>query len=371
MAQSHDRASELLASPSGMGLQLEVPAAGDVVAPSLPCLEHETDPLSDVLRTVRLTGALFFLVDASSPWGIEVPHVKKFAEIILPRAQHVVSYHIVLKGFGWASIPNVAATRFDAGDVLVFAHGDPYSMLSAPDQPPEFDTAATLQFFREMAAGNLPFVVEEGGGGAERAQFVCGFLGCDMQPFNPLLSTLPRFLHVKRAAAAPEGLLGHLIELTLAEARTHRVGGDCIRLRLSELLFVEVVRRYLETLPAGQTGWLSGLRDAAIGRALSLLHGRPARSWTLNDLAKHVGVSRAVLAERFACLVGCPPMQYLTLWRMQIATRLLAEQVMKVAAVAHEVGYESEAAFSRAFKKVMGVSPAEWRRHRAPAIERR
>ncbi|MCI0430662.1 MAG: AraC family transcriptional regulator [Rhodospirillales bacterium] len=317
---------------------------------------------------VQLTGALFFLVDASSPWGVEVPRAEKFAAIILPRAQHVVSYHIVLKGSGWASMPNLGSTRFDAGDVLVFAHGDAYSMLSAPDQRPEFDTEATLQFFRDMAAGKLPFVVVEGGGGPERAQFVCGYLGCDIQPFNPVLSALPRLLHVKRPAASPEGLLDRLIELTLAEAQTHRVGGDCIRLRLSELLFVEVVRRYLETLPAGETGWLSGLRDPAIGRVLSLLHEHPGRPWTLHELAERAGVSRAVLAERFAHLVGCPPMQYLMHWRMQIAARLLADRAMKVVAVAHEVGYESEAAFSRAFKKLAGVSPAAWRSHQASRV---
>jgi AraC-like DNA-binding protein len=319
---------------------------------------------------VKLTGALFFLVDATFPWGIEVPRADRFAAIILPRAQHVVSYHIVLQGAGWASIPNVASTRFNAGDILVFPHGDPYSMLSGPGQSPEYDGEATVRFFHDMAAGKLPFVVEEGGGGAERTQFVCGYLGCDIRPFNPVLSALPSLLHVKRPGAAPEGLLERLVELTLAEARTHRVGGDSIRLRLSELMFVEVVRRYFESLPEGQTGWLSGLRDPAIGRVLAMLHERPARPWTLHELAEQAGVSRAVLAERFAHLVGCPPMQYLTLWRMQVAARLLADSAMKVTATAHEVGYESEAAFSRAFKKVTGVSPAKWRKPPASGIGR-
>jgi AraC-like DNA-binding protein len=310
---------------------------------------------------VKLTGALFFLVEASSPWGIEVPDADKFAAIILPRAQHVVSYHIVLKGSGWAEIPGGDHVRFEAGDVLVFAHGDAYSMLSAPGQRPEYDEQATLQFFRAMAAGKLPFVIEEGGGGPERAQFVCGYLGCDIRPFNPVLATLPRLLHVKRQRAAPDGLLGRLIELTLMEAQTSQAGGASIRLRLSELMFVEVVRRHLETLSAGQTGWLSGLRDPAIGRVLSMLHAHPAHPWTLGELATRAGVSRAVAAERFTHLVGCPPIHYLTLWRMQIAARFLSDGAMKVAAVAHEVGYESEAAFSRAFKKITGVSPAAWR----------
>jgi AraC-like DNA-binding protein len=331
--------------------------------PSLGCTGCGADPLSDVLRTVRLAGALFFLVDASSPWGVEVPHASAYTAILLPRAQHVVSYHIILEGSGWASIPGVASTWFEAGDVLVFPHADPYSLLSAPGQPPEFEIEATLQFFRDMAAGRLPFVIQEGGGGPERTRFVCGYLGCDVRPFNPVLSTLPRLLRVRRAAGASADLLDRLIELTLAEAGARRIGGECIRLRLSELMFVEVVRRHLEALPANQTGWLAGLRDPLVGRVLAVLHEHPAHPWTLQELAGRAGTSRAVLAERFAHLVGCPPIQYLTLWRMQLAARLLADGAVKVAAVGHEVGYESEAAFSRAFKKVTGMPPALWRSH--------
>jgi AraC-like DNA-binding protein len=324
-------------------------------------MRHGTDPLSDVLRTVKLTGALFFLVDASFPWGVEVPHAEAFSSIILPRAQHMVSYHIILKGAGWASIPSVTSTWFEAGDVLVLPHGDPYSMLSEPGQPPEFDIEATMNFFRDMAAGRLPYVTREGGGGEPHSEFVCGFLGCDMRPFNPVLATLPRLLRIKGAHDGHEDLLSRLIDLTLAETRRPRVGGESIRLRLSELIFVEVIRRYLETLPAHETGWLSGLRDPAIGKVLVMLHEQPAYPWTLNELASRACMSRAALAARFSHLVGHAPMQYLTLWRMQIAARLLADSSMKVAAVGQEIGYESEAAFSRGFKKTVGVSPAKWR----------
>jgi AraC-like DNA-binding protein len=323
-------------------------------------LAAASDPLSDVLRMVKLSGALFFLVDASSPWGVKVPAAGAFAPIILPRARHVVSYHIVTHGAGWAAVPGMAPLRFAAGDVIVFPHGDAYAMLSAPDSPSQFEPEGALDFFRAMAAGELPFVVPEGGGGPERARFMCGFLGCDARPFNPLLATLPRLMHVGRPAGA-EDLLDRLIGLTLAEARTHRPGGEAIRLRLSELMFVEVVRRYLEALPADQTGWLAGLRDPGTGRALALLHERPAHPWTLEQLAAQSGLSRSVLAERFTRLVGQPPMQYLASWRVQVAARLLADGAAKVAAVGLEVGYASEAAFSRSFKKLAGVSPAAWR----------
>lgn len=332
-----------------------VRASGSLAGPS-------RDPLSEVLRTVKLTGALFFLVEASSPWGVVVPHAGVFGPIILPQAQHIVSYHIVLEGSGYASVSGGQPTRFAAGDVIVFPHGDPYAMLSEPGRPPASAAEEAMQFFRDMAAGRLPFVVAEGGGGPERAQFVCGFLGCDARPFNPLLATLPRLLHMRRPADLESDLLDRLIELTLAEARVGRAGAECIRLGLSELIFIEVVRRYLSTLGTDGTGWLSGLRDPAVGRVLAALHERPAHAWSLEELARHTAMSRSALADRFVQLVGCPPMQYLTQWRMQLAARLLADGAMKVGAVGREVGYASEAAFSRTFKRIAGTSPAGWRR---------
>ena len=361
MVPAHDRTSWLLAASSTMLRQDRTTDAATTAGLPVSCDAPGIDPLSDVLRTVKLTGALFFMVDASFPWGVEVPRADAFSSIILPRAQHVVSYHVILKGVGWAKIPEGTSTWFEAGDVLVFPHGDPYSMLCAPGRPPEFDAEATLDWFRDMAAGKLPFVSSEGGGGEPRSKFVCGFLGCDMRPFNPVLSTLPRLLRIRRSGTGHDDLLSHLIDLTLAEARHRRMGGESVRLGLSELIFVEVIRQYLESLPAHETGWLSGLRDPSIGKALTMLHEQPAYPWTLNELARRAGMSRAALASRFSHLVGHAPMQYLMLWRMQIAARLLADRSMKVAAVGREIGYESEAAFSRAFKKAVGVSPAVWR----------
>ncbi|MEX2128169.1 MAG: AraC family transcriptional regulator [Xanthobacteraceae bacterium] len=361
MSGRHDRASESLAAPS----VVQPPLAGSSVtlAPESAVAGDPAahDPLSDVLRMVKLTGALFFLVDASSPWALEVPRARVFASFILPGARHVISYHIVMQGSGWISVSGDPPIGFAAGDILVFPHEHSYAMRSAPEPRSETNATDALDFFRAMAAGELPFVVTEGGGGPERARLVCGFLGCDARPFNPLLATLPRFMHVQRLAGVQNDLLDRLIDLTLAEAPMRRAGGECIRLRLSELMFVEVVRRYLEALPADQTGWLAGLRDPAIGRVLALLHERPAHAWTLEELARQVGMSRSVLADRFTHLVGRPPMQYLIHWRVQVAARLLADGATKVATVGQEVGYASEAAFSRTFKKIAGVSPATWR----------
>jgi len=253
--------------------------------------------------------------------------------------------------------------------VLVFPRGDGYFMSFARQEPTPPDVDLASGFMKGMTAGQLPFVVQFGGGGAERLSVVCGFLGCDVRPFNPLLATLPRMLHIKGVAGRQDDRLDRLLELTLAEARQPAPGGESVRLRLSELMFVEVIRRYLGGLPPEQAGWLAGLRDEYVGRALALLHERAAHGWTLDELAGDVGMSRSAFADRFARLVGEPPMQYLTRWRMQMAARLLADGTAKVAAVALEVGYDSEAAFSRAFKKLVGVSPAAWRATRlAPAV---
>jgi hypothetical protein len=226
VAGSHDAASGFLVESSGAG---ESPGI---------------DPLSDVLRAVRLTGAVFFEVRARSPWVIEVPDTAALASVTLPRAQHVISYHVVTRGSCRGALLDGASVELAQGDVLVFPHGDPYVMAMAPDVRGGPDAAAVLAFMAEMAAGRLPFTVVEGGEGSEQLGLVCGFLGCDVHPFNPLLAALPRLLHVRRAFVAGDPL-GRLIDFALAESQERRAGGECVRLRLSELMFVEVVRRYL------------------------------------------------------------------------------------------------------------------------------
>lgn len=356
MAKDHDSASDLLAQAS---------AGQTPVATALACAVDSAvmiDPLADVLRRVKLSGALFFMIDAGAPWRVDVPQGKVFASIILPRAQHVISYHIVTRGSCWGRLNGGAPIALETGDIIVIPHGNAYGITITPNDPSTMDLATVLGFFRSMAAGELPFTIEEGGGGSERLNLVCGFLGCDVRPFNPLLATLPRLLHVPRPPNPDTDMLGKLIDLTLTESRQPRTGSEAVRVRLSELMFVEVVRRYLAAMPAGQSGWLAGLRDPTVGRALARLHERPAHPWTLEELAGEVGVSRSTLADRFTHFVGQPPMQYLTQWRMQVAADLLADGTTKVSAVARDVGYASEAAFSRAFAKAAGSSPAVWRR---------
>jgi AraC-like DNA-binding protein len=320
------------------------------------------DVLSDLLRTVRLTGAAFFDVAGREPWAAEQPPREMVLPKVFPGAEHLIAYHVVTEGHCYAGIVGGAATALEAGEVVVFTQGDPHVMSSARGMRAE---PVPAEAFAVAAAGPLPYVVSYGEG-AVSARLVCGFLACDARPFNPLLESLPPVIKAG-AKAGDGGWLGSFIRVAVAESETKRAGGESVLAKLSELMFIEVVRRHLEGLPAEQAGWLAGLRDPFIGKALSLLHAQPAYNWTIEELAKQVGQSRSVLAERFSDLVGTPPLHYLAKWRMQIASESLCAGSANVASIAAEIGYESEAAFSRAFKKIIGVPPSVWRRRARPS----
>lgn len=308
------------------------------------------DPLSDVLRVVRLTGAYFYLVEASAPWSVAATAARELAPRVLPDSEHLISYHVVTSGSCWGGVEGQAQVYLQTGDVIVFPHGDAHFMSSAEGE-------RTRHVSQTAAPQRYPETVIIGAGDCD-ATLVCGFLGCDARPFNPLLSSLPPRLHVRGGAT---GWLSEFPRQVVAESRQQRAGALTMLTRMAELMFVEVVRRHLEALPPEQSGWLAGLRDPIVGAALALLHERPANEWTLADLAAVCGTSRTVLAERFTELIGVAPMQYLTRWRVQLAANLLAATSAKVASIGEQVGYSSEAAFSRAFKRETGRSPAEYR----------
>ena len=323
-----------------------------------------SDTLSAVMRAVRLTGAVFFTVDATAPWATETPAAAEIAHRIVPGADHLIDYHVIAAGACWGGIVGEPAVRLEAGDVIVFPHGDTHVMSSAPGMRGSPDPS-----IYRSAGTQLPIPIRRAGGG-EPVEVICGFLGCDARPFNPLLATLPRTIHVRRQAN-DDGVIGQFVKIALAESAARRAGSETVLARLSELLFVEVVRRHLATLPLEHRGWLAGLRDAQIGRALATLHDRPAHPWTLEELAGEVGMSRSALAERFAQFVGVPPMQYLAQWRVQLAATLLSSTAMGLAEMAGQVGYGSEAALSRAFKRWVGVAPALWRQGKRDATQPR
>ncbi len=329
-------------------------------------LSHDT--LSDVLRRLRLRRAVFFNVSGHSDWAAEAPPAKELAPLLLmPCVGHVMAYHAVVQGSCWAGIPGEPPVRLDAGDVVMFPHGDAHVVSSAPRMrgTGDFSWMPGAKFDRlplHLAYSGLDAVLSEPRDGTAAATIVCGFLGCDLPLFNPLLAALPRMVHLR--ASNDDAWIASLVQQAVAESHARRPGGKAMLARMGETMLVDAVRRYADQLPESSAGWLAGLRDRFVGRALALMHGEPARGWTIDELGQRIGLSRSALHERFVQLIGVPPMQYLARWRMQAAERALIETRDTVAAIALDVGYESEAAFSRAFKRAVGTPPAAWRRER-------
>ena len=339
---------------------------------SPPLLDHGTmsgDTLSDLLRGVRLRGAIFFNLECVDPWVAETPRSSEIIPGIMPGVDHLMPFHGIASGSCWAGVVGEETVRLNEGDVVLFPQGDHHVMSSAPGM-----RAARVEHAIYFAPRppQLPFsltITNQGGttarldgGGREETRVVCGYLGCDAKPFNPLLASMPRVLRMPGLAAERNSWIASFLRSAVQESNRKQPGGEAVLERMSEMLFVEVLRQYADTLTPDQTGWLAGMRDPAVGRALALMHERPAEPWTLERLGEQAAVSRSTLHERFVHFIGQPPMQYLTQWRMQLATGWLRNTDAKVIDVALEVGYENEAAFSRAFKRAVGTSPGAWRR---------
>jgi len=328
------------------------------------------DTLSDVLRCVRLRGAVFFNITGSSEWAAEAPPAKDIAPLLMPGVEHVMEYHVVAQGTCWAAIPDGPSVQLGPGDVVLFPHGDAHVVSSAP----RMRGKSAAGFLAGTKLDEFPLRLSYDGVNVSHsvpaardanATLVCGFLGCDARPFNPLLAALPRLLHLP--TSADNAWIASFTQQAVAESHARRPGGEAMLARMSEMMFVDAVRRYADRLPAESAGWLAGLRDRFVGRALTLLHDKPAHDWTIEELGQRVGLSRSSLHERFVALMGVTPIQYLAQWRMQAAARMLLERRATVATIALEVGYDSEAAFARAFKRLVGKPPAAWRRERESA----
>jgi AraC-like DNA-binding protein len=314
------------------------------------------DALSDVLKAVRLTGAIFFRAEMSAPWAIRSRSARDNGQSYLPEAEHFVMYHLIASGGCWVEVDGEPPVRVAAGDLVMFPQGDVHLMASSRELAP----VPVHSIPQTRGADGMRQITY--GGGGESTRIVCGFLGCDSRVCNPILAALPRLIAVPVGDGPAAKWLLSSIDFSLAASADPPAGGDSVLARLAELLFVEALRRYTESLPPEKTGWFAGLRDRHVGRALALLHGEPRRAWTVDELGERIGLSRSALASRFSELLGEPPMQYLTRWRLQLAAQLMRTTSRPIAAVAEEVGYESEAAFNRAFKREFGAPPAAWRR---------
>ena len=316
------------------------------------------DALSDVLRVAHLTGGVFLHADFFAPWCMSARVGPEHWGLALGPASHLILYHYVIEGDLHVRVEGEGGETLviGAGEVVLLPRNDVHLMGSDLSLPP----VPGRDIIRRPPNGGL-FSIHHGGAGA-RTRVICGFLGYASAEGNPVLSTLPPLLKFNTGQGGAAEWIRSTFQYAAEEVAAGRPGSETVLAKLSELLFVEAVRRYAEVLPEGQTGWLAGLREPHVARALALMHGDIRRRWTVDDLGREVGLSRSALAERFIRLIGIPPMHYLAGWRMQVATQKLRNTNASLAQVAEIVGYDSEAAFSRAFKKAFGTAPATWRR---------
>lgn len=319
------------------------------------------DALSEILRGVVLKGALYFNAEFSAPWGFRTPATAELVQVLTPGAPHLLIYHFLVEGSGVLRLEGDLEIALTAGDVIVVTHGDPHEMCSAVNVPPSLSDKMNAKLRAH------DFTPMHAGGGGDVARFVCGFMVCDPLLCSPIMGSLPAAFKVNlrsdRAGHWLENALLHLVE----EANSGRAGTEAVLAKMSEALFVDTLRRYFAGLPEAEVGWLAAARDPIIGKSLMLLHSRTAHPWTIAELATEVGASRSTFVERFTRYLAEPPMAYLMRWRLQLAARALGSTSRGVADIAEEVGYESEAAFNRAFKREFGSPPARYRKDQRAA----
>jgi AraC-like DNA-binding protein len=316
-------------------------------------MEPATDLISEALQQVRLGGAVLFCVDLGAPWCVlNLP----------PPASHVTLFHVVLEGECWAGLGDSRPQRLEAGDAVILPRADVHWLGDRSDGVP----VPAAELYGDTPLSQLR-LLRWGGDGAH-TRILCGFLGYERAAFSPLYDALPPLFQVRLGAGGAGPPLDAMLRYAEDEVMARRPGSSGMRLRMTELLFVESLRRYMANLPPDEAGWLAAVRDPLVGRAMALLHAAPQRPWNVELLAREAATSRSSLAERFKQVLGEPPMQYLTRWRMLLAARRLCESRGSIAAIAEAMGYDSPAAFQRAFKRQMGATPAQWRRHGEPNL---
>jgi AraC-like DNA-binding protein len=317
-------------------------------------LTGKPDLLSDVLARVRLSGAIFLRGEYSAPWALDSPESHELLQLLAPGAKRLILFHIVREGSCWVSARG-ERVEMRAGDVAVLPFADRHLMGS----PGYADAIPIAQLLPPPPWDGVPTCRFEGGGA--NTSVVCGYLKCDDLLFNPMLRLLPPLFRVRPQPGPAEQWMHACVQYALDENVHRRPGGASVMARLPELLFIEALRLYANGIPANATGWLAAMKDPVVGHALAHMHAEPAHRWSVTELATRSFTSRSVLDDRFRKLLGCSPIRYLTEWRLQLAADLMRGGRIKLADVAQRVGYESEEAFSRAFRRHVGQSPGQWR----------
>ena len=311
------------------------------------------DALSELLRVIRLTGSAFSDAELSAPWAVRTPPPSDIAARLAPGAGKIIPYHLVTEGPCHVEMPGLAPIHMKAGEVILFPHGDVHVLSSTPGlSPMQITTEFVTKLTRPDSIANVRY-----GGQGEKTRLICGFFACDATLSGHLMARFPKAMHSRFDADSAATLLPKSVR----PANGPRPGAGAVLGKLSELLFVDAIRAYIETSP-GLEGWLAGLKDRCVGQGLALIYGQPERSWTVDSLAKAVGVSRSALADHFVRCTGMAPMQYLSQWRLQLAADALAQSDKTPKAIAENAGFGSTAAFNRAFKREFGVPPVAWRR---------
>jgi AraC family transcriptional regulator, alkane utilization regulator len=314
------------------------------------------DLLSDLLGNMHLSGVVLFRAEFREPWGLIAPEGCQLARMLPFHTERIIPFHIVVQNGCYLEMEDRERVWLEAGDAMLLPYGDLHVLCGREE-------AEKIPASKLLPRPPWPdvVVVEHGGSGAS-TQVVCGFLHCDELLFNPLLSNLPRLMHVSPGRSEADTWLAETIRHTAHEACNANPGTRSILPRLTELMFVEILRQHMSNLSDNEVGWFAAANDGVVGNALKLLHMSPAEDWSVDRLARQVGVSRTVLAERFKHFLDMPPMHYLTNWRLQLAAQQLKSSSTPLKGIIETAGYESEAAFSRAFKRQFGSAPAEWRR---------
>ncbi len=310
------------------------------------------DALSDVLRLVRLAGGVYQQAEFTAPWCLEGKLRPHHLGPMLHSSEHVIIYHYVLEGSVWVKIKDLDPQFYEAGQVIIMPHNDLHRLGSALDIEPGSKSEIVETPHR------LGLTKMEYGGGGTATKLICGYLGCDKLEASPLLTSLPPIISFDARKGDAADWIMTSFRFAAEEAAAGKPGGDVILARISELLFVEAVRRYAESLPEDERGWLAGLRDKKISKALALIHADCGFPWTVDLLATECALSRSAFADKFSRILGETPMQYLGHWRLQVADRRLKDRQATIADIASDVGFGSEAAFSRAYKKHFGAPPS-------------